>query len=363
MTFTRRSFLLGSAALLGSRWLARAAKPNELIIGAVQYAIEGGAMSRALIAIDSAGKRYAKVALDFHFHGFAPHPAQRQRAVLFEKKGPGACEVDLLAKQVVRPLRTSEDRQFYGHGAFSLDGKQLYATESILKTGEGVIVLRDGATLAQSGEFPTYGSRPHDCVLIDRGRTLVITNGGGTLEETDAAPSITFVDVATRKLREKLPFDNPRLNAGHLALTSRRELVVISAPRSGLPNGDLGGISLRAPGAPLKQLTEPAEVTHRMIGETLSLAIHEPSHVVAVTTPDADLVTFWNYQRGKLVKSLKLDHPRGITLTRDQRYFAVSHGAVTPVLSYLSTTTLEPDAARTVADAHLSGSHMYTWVI
>ncbi len=30
--------------------------------------------------------------------------------------------------------------------------------------------------------------------------------------------------------------------------------------------------------------------------------------MAAVTTPDAGLVTFWNYKRGKLIKSLALDN-------------------------------------------------------
>jgi len=311
---------------------------------------------------DAAGQRLQPIPLEFHFHGFAPHPKDHRRAILFEKQGPGACEVDLAAKTVVRPLRTAAERHFYGHGAFSPDGKLLYATETVMATHEGVIMVRDGTTLEPVGEFPTFGHSPHDCVLIDHGRTLVITNGGGSLEEPDAPPCVTFVDVPSKKLRERLTFDNPRVNAGHLALTSRRELVVISAPRRGLPESETGGISLRA-GKQLHTLAEPAETTRRMVGETLSLAIHERSGVVGVTTPDADLLTFWDFRRGKLVKAVPIEHPRAITVTRDQRYFVVSHAKKQPQLSYFSSAGLVVDDQRTVAEAHLSGSHMYTWVI
>lgn len=361
--FSRRAFLVGGSALVASQWLgrraARAAAGTELYLGSFKTARYDGKITHELSAVDAAGRRHASIPLTFHFHGLAPHPTERRRAVLFEKQGPGACEVDLVEKKVRRPVTTTDDRKFYGHGAFSPDGRVLYATETILASGEGVIVVRDGRTLAITGELPTFGAKPHDCVLIDGGRTLVVTNGGGPLE--GAAPCVTFVDVRTRKLREKLTFDNPRVNAGHLALTSRRELLVISAPRSGLPGSEPGAISVRDKDH-LRVLAEPAEVTRKMIGETLSLAVHEPSGVVAVTNPDGDLVTFWSYPRGAFVKSLALEHPRGVTLTRDRRFFIVSHGR-DPLLSFISTATLERDPARDVPGARMSGSHMYTWQV
>jgi hypothetical protein len=154
-----------------------------------------------------------------------------------------------------------------------------------------------------------------------------------------------------------LVFDNPRVNGGHLALTSRRELVVVSAPR--VAERDPGGVSIRE-GARLHTLAEPADVVRRMTGETLSLAIHERSSVVGVTNPDGDLLTFWDFRRGKLVKATSIEHPRGITLTRDQRWFIVSHGK-RPALSWFSTATLDPDPKRHVEGANMSASHMYTW--
>jgi hypothetical protein len=362
MSFTRRTFLAGSAMLLASRWVRAKSARTWLLIGGLKYqTLDEERTSHMLVAIDESGKRYAQIPLDFYFHGFAPHPNDRRRAVIFEKQGPGACEVDLADRKVRRPVKTSEDRWFYGHGAFSPDGKQVYATETIRKTGEGVIAIRDGTTLEPVGEFPSYGQKPHDCILFDAGRTLAVTNAGSPFADAAASPAcVTFVDVATRKLREKLSFSTPRINAGHLALTAKKHLVVVSAPRAGLPDSEMGAISARSPGGALR--TFEHEVRKKMIGETLSLAIDEPSGTVGVTNPYGDVLTFWNFKTGKFLKSFSLVRPRAIALSRDRRFFVVAHGN-DPELGYFSTDKLALDDSRTLKQARISSSHMYTWEI
>ena len=43
----------------------------------------------------------------------------------FEKIGPGCCALDLASGRVTRGVAPTEDRWFYGHGAFSPDGARL----------------------------------------------------------------------------------------------------------------------------------------------------------------------------------------------------------------------------------------------
>jgi uncharacterized protein len=259
----------------------------------------------------------------------------------------------------VKPIETAPERRFYGHGTFSVDGKYLYASETVMETQEGVIVVRDGRTFQILGELPSFGANPHDCLLVDD-HTMAITNGGGSLSDGAAGPNVAFVDVAAAKLIEKVPLPNPRWNAGHLAVTRARDLVVVSAPRKGLPDSETGGITLRPTGAAVVALAAPAATVSRLIGETLSVAVHAPTSVVAVTTPDANLVTFWNLKSGALVKALDLEAPRGVVLTRDAAHFAISHSR-TGSLAFFSTATLERDANQDVPEARMSGSHIYSW--
>jgi hypothetical protein len=315
----------------------------------------------ALFDLDRASTR--TVPMDFFGHGFAPDPTAARRGVIFEKKGPGCCEVDLVDGRVVRPVATAEGRAFYGHGAFSRDGTLLFATENKLDTKEGLIAVRDGRTFRELGQFPTYGKSPHDCQLVDEGKTLAITNGGGRFDDTSAlgAPSVTFVEVSSARLLEKLTFDTPRINAGHLVVTGAHDVATISAPREGLPTTDPGGITLRSGRGPFRTLAEPPDVVSRMVGETLSLCIDDRTSVVAATNPDGNLVTFWDLGSGRYVKHLDLPAPRGLTKTLDGEYFVLSYGRESGTLTFVSPSTLEPVALGRVDRAPVSGSHLFTW--
>jgi uncharacterized protein len=361
---SRRSVLLGAGATaIGLQAFglgcARTTTRKGTIVGAGRFVdTRTGAMSFVLCLFDLDRGDSRTVDMTFFGHGLALHPLEPWRAVMFEKKGLGACEMDLRAGRVLRPLTTPKGRAFYGHGAYSRDGALLYATENELDTGDGLVSVRDASSLRELGRFPTYGKSPHDCRLIDEGQTLAITNGGGTIEE-GALPSVTFVDVRSEKLEERLTFETPRINAGHLALSRGRDLVTISAPRDGLPKTALGGVTIRLGSGPFSTMSEPAAVIDRMVGESLSLCIDESTGVVGVTNPDGNVVTFWDLRERRFVKKLDLPAPRGIAQTLDGEHLVLSYGAGT--LTLLDRRLLTPISDRRVASSTLSGSHIVTW--
>ena len=362
---TRREVLVraGAAAFAGLSGCVRGpgAGRKGTLLGLGRFITRGtGKMSFVLCLFDLDGDTSRTVPMDFFGHGLAQHPKEPRRGVIFEKKGPGCCEVDLVEGRVTRPITTPKERAFYGHGAFSSDGAVLFATENRLETKTGLVCVRDGKTYAEIGEFPTYGKSPHDCHLIDEGRTLAITNGGGVLGDVaeDAAPSVTFVDTRSTKLLERLTFSNSRINAGHLALTGGRDLVAISAPREGLPASERGGVTIRTGRGPFVTMTDPEDVVSRMVGESLSLCFVEEKGVVGVTNPDGNIVTFWDMAEKRFVKKLELPAPRGFAKTLDGTHLVLSYGA--GALTLLSQDTLEPVPLHRVAKSELSGSHVFT---
>lgn len=300
--------------------------------------------------------------LSFFAHGVSPNPVEPRQAVLFEKQGGGCCAVDLSAGTVTRTITTRPERKFYGHGAWLADGSLLFATETDMTTLQGVIAVRDGKTFELQGDFPTYGAAPHDCKLVDGGKTLVITNGGGPIDGAER-PCVTYVDVGSRKLLERIDIPNPKFNTGHLALTAAGDLAVVSAPRDGLPdqNQQLGGVSLRSAGAVIRSMNLPEDIVSRLKGETLSVCIHEPTGVVAATTPLGDVVTFWDIKKGTLVKSLDLPRPRGVSLTLDQKFFVVSHGEKVHDVVLIDAGTLEPIPGSKISESFITGSHLITY--
>lgn len=357
---TRR---LGSPVESPIRGVApRAGTRKGVLVGGTRYAsaTEGGEGTLLdLLDLDAdPAVALVRLRLPFLAHGFAPHPRRPHQAALFEKWGVGGAFVDLRARAVLATLAPKPGHQFYGHGVFSKGGEVVFAVETNLATRAGVITVRDGATFSVLDEMPSFGQKPHDCMLIDGGEVLAITNGGG-LTTTAEGGSVTFVSISDRRLLDRREIPNARLNAGHIAMTARGDFAVVSAPREGLPElSSPGGVSLSVGGGAVTTMARPADVAERVVGEALSVCIHEPSGHVVATHPYANLVTIWQLRNKSLVRTLELTSPRGVTLTLDGDAFVIAHGAEATTLE-LEATRLVPGATR--GSRVFGGSHVYTW--
>ncbi|MBZ0136395.1 MAG: DUF1513 domain-containing protein [Planctomycetes bacterium] len=304
------------------------------------------------------------IPMTFFGHAVIPHPIERTRVAVFAKWGPGGCEVDLGEKRVIRDIQATPGREFYGHGAWSKDGQTLYAVESEPRSQgayAGYVVVRDAADMKVLGEFPTFGKMPHDCHILDEGKTLAITNGGGTGDDEEGC--VTFVDIETRTLLERVPI--PVYMAGHLAITGRSskgDLAVGSTPHNPPgPDPDAfkkipGALTLRPSGSAATKVGEPAAVTENMLGETLSLAIHEELNIVGATNPAGDICTFWDIKTGAFLNSFEMKEACGIALTLDKRYFVVTarHKYAVQIIRARDLALVE-DASFTLSG--VNGSH------
>jgi hypothetical protein len=335
---------------------------GDLLIGGGAYVdlADGKTQRHVLAGLDWPGRKLSLIATNFLPHGIAIHPRHPLMVAAFEKIGPGCAVFDFRSGEVRQFIRPAAGRWFYGHGAYSVDGTLLFSTETIRATREGRVGVRDATTYKALDDFPTYGENPHDCQLVDDGRVLVITNGGGRAGQGDQ-PCVTWVDVKTRKLLRRQDIQGKRQNAGHFAITRTGALAVVSAPREGLGESELGGVSLRSRGDDdLRLLTEPREVTARMTGEALSVEIHETSGTVAVTHPMGGMMTFWGLADHALRKQLDLERPRGVTLSRDGAQFIVAQGRQTRVLA-LDAAKLTPLPGSAMDRTFISGSHLFNW--
>jgi hypothetical protein len=176
-------------------------------------------------------------------------------------------------------------------------------------------------------------------------------------------PSVTYVDVQTQRLLEKLEFDTPTINAGHVDVAQAGALAVVSAQREGLPDKHPGGITFRFPDGAFRTLREPRKVVQRLLGETLSVCIHEGTGIVGATTPAGNLLTFWELATGRLVRYYVIENPRGITLTQDQSHFIVSFGFGTPpeAICLVSASTLRVAEHHRLAPTGITGSHLFSY--
>lgn len=349
--------LAGHPPLDAASWSAQ----GDLLVGGGAFVdpANGRTLRHVLVALDWPGRKLCLAASNFLPHAIAIRPRKPRLVVAFEKIGPGCAEFDLHTGELLRFIPPAPGRWFYGHGVFSADGALLFSTETVNHTGEGRIGVRDAHSFRCLEDFPTFGHNPHDCHLVEDGRVLVITNGGG--KAGGAQPCVTWVDVATQTLLHRQDIQGERHNAGHLAITPGGTLAVVSAPRAGLGERAPGGVSLR-PGIDdtLQLITDPPEVTGRMTGEALSVEIHEPTGTVAATHPVGGMVTFWSAADRTLKRVLPMERPRGVTLSREGGRLFISRGLQTEVLA-LDPVTLDAAGAAVMDQTFLSGSHLFNW--
>jgi hypothetical protein len=251
-------------------------------------------------------------------------------------------------------MATSPERLFYGHCEFSKDGRYIYATETYKETQEGAIIIRDAKSLKILGEFPSFGSSPHECKIIDNGKVMIVTNGGG--DATGPTPNVAYIDIESQQLLKKEELTNRALNTGHLTLGADDSLVVVSAPRAGLGATKLGGVSIRPTSKMLRSISTPKKVVNSMVGEALSTCIIE--HTAAVTHPGGNMITFWSTDDRKFVKRVDLPGPRGITTSKDVSRYIASFGHDASLIQ-LDAETLQPLKETLIKGSFLTGSHIY----
>lgn len=351
-----------------SRWGAlrtRRERRRQLgvLVGATRFVAEEGAQERFsldLLDLDAGDAVPIRIPLTFPGHGLAMRPGRTHEAVVLEKRGRGGCAVDLVAQRVVRSIEPMPGHAFYGHCAYAWTGDEIFIAETELGSMDGAVSIRDSVRFAVLGTIPTYGVAPHDCHLIERGRTLVVTNGGGPAGSPDL-PSVTFIDVKTRALLEKHEFQGGAWKPGHVAVSAGREFASVSAPRDGLPaKGSLGGVALRTRASRPMAMDAPGTVTSRLVGESLSVAIHPAARLAVATHPEADLVTFWSLDAGALATTLELPQPRGVTITLDGKFFVVSYGSDARVV-FIEARHLCAVTGHRLGTGIFGGAHLYIW--
>jgi uncharacterized protein len=362
------AFTAGSGLALFRQQPATAAsvKGNFISGGRFQESSSGSAkhVLSHVSLLEDGRVELQNISAAFFPHGFAVDPKNKNRVIAFEKIGPGACEFDLSTRTFVKPLALAPNRIFYGHGVFSVDGSRLYATEINLTTGDGLVAVYDGKTLAYLGDFPTFGSHPHDCTLTATGKVLIVTNGGDD-SSGPRKPNISYIDLATYKLIAQWPIPDKAFNAGHVELSPNDSAVVISAPRRGLSQDSLGAIysnSFASKAQGLNQVSAGSQLKDKLLGEALNCVVVPEKDFFTVTHPTSGLLTFWKLSNLALIKSIPLARVTGIALTNDRQELVASFGPNVQ-LARISVNSLELFAQQKATSMLISGSHLKNYRI
>jgi uncharacterized protein len=305
--FLRQALSLAAAASLPSLFYFRAfaqALAEEgffFVMGDVQgaYPIFTGQVTASVpgAALYSSGGRLARVKLPFIPHGFARSPASPLLFATFGKYDKHAA-VFAVGETKPRWVVKERGRHFLGHGALSLDGKTIFATQNHEKKDQGMVGLFEATSGKRIGEIEAHGRHPHECRLTEKGELLVESSPfdkvGGNL--------LSWIDPASGKLLRQIPLDfgDDRL-VSHFS-TTEDGWVLCSGRTGGTSEGRPGLVAAVSPEGKLRVMSGSTEEMRSLLGETLSLAVDSSARRVAVTSPETGHIHVWNYGENKIEK-------------------------------------------------------------
>ena len=358
--FSRRAFLSGLGGLAA---LATTSLPNSAVAAALLDRSQLDAPlfvsacreedgSYALAILDEAGQALARVPLPGRGHGVAISP-DRSRIMAFARRpGTFALLIDPLQRSAPQILTSIPGRHFYGHGCFSADGRLVYAVENDYEAVRGVIGVYDvsGRDIRRIGELETGGIGPHDLLLTDNGKTLVIANGGiqthpeqprKKLNIDTMSPSVVYMDLGTGDLvaNHSLARDLHQLSLRHMAQDMSGQVWV-----GGQYEGDLSSAPPLV--ARMTRDTAPVltEIPDTIVGDLKSyigsVVANASGDVIATSAPRGGRVLFWKAETGAFLGSQQVIDGCGVAPI-DDRAFLISDG--TGGLSYLEEPESYPD--------------------
>jgi uncharacterized protein len=247
MAIDRRTLLLGTVAACAARSsLAFGAAAAERDVAFLSAAKRGDG-NHSVLLLSRDGTVLRDIPLIARGHDVALHPASGNAVVFARRPGTFAVAFNVANPSPPQIFAARDGRHFYGHGAFSRDGRLLYVSENDIAGMRGVIGIYDvAAGYAKIGEHPSHGLGPHEIILLADGRTLAVANGGidtvpdagrENLNLDAMQPSLTFVDCDSGALRAKhmLAPELKRLSIRHIAADAAG-LVWFGAQWEGAPS-------------------------------------------------------------------------------------------------------------------------------
>lgn len=319
----RRQFLAGAGSLFLSS-ISSHAKVNietsdALLASCIKY--KDGSFGAVLLGHNFEPLKHISLPDRGHDIVFSP---TTNKAVAFARR-PGNFAVAFGTTQTSEPriITTPEGRHFYGHGIFSSNGKLLYASENDYENAVGKIGIYD-ATLEfkRIGEFDSFGIGPHEILLLDDGKTLVIANGGiethpdfgrAKLNLATMQSSIAFIDTKHGSLIEKhaLPNIVQKLSLRHMAQITNDEIVFGGQYQgSKQDRSQLIGTCKLGEGLSFWKLT--TQDLGLFANYTGSIAVDRVHGQVAVSSPAGGVIGVFNAHDGSVQSIVNLQKGNGV---------------------------------------------------
>jgi hypothetical protein len=279
--------------------------------------------SFAVATVTERGEIVDRVELPARAHGMAFSPATGRTVAFARRPGTFAMIFDPWNRGEPIVITSPEGRHFYGHGAFSPDGRLLYASENDFDGNRGMIGLYDATNrFSRIGEYETYGVGPHDMTVSDDGRMLIVANGGiethpdfgrTKLNLGNMQPSLALIDAATGALIEKhaLPPQWSAVSTRHVD-TDGDGRIWFACQYEGRRNDLPPLVGHFAEGEALSFVDLPEETTRRLANYVGAIAVNRRDGLVGVTSPKGGASVVIDARTAKVLREESVPDAAGI---------------------------------------------------
>lgn len=331
----RRAFLKAVGAGFAASLLPRQAlalERSELVFASSVQTASGG---YGAVLLGERGELIASIALPDRGHDITISREAGRGVVFARQPGTFAVVFDPAGREAPVTLTSVAGRHFYGHGVFSPDGRLLYATESDFEAAQGVVGIFDATDgYRRIGEFPTYGTGPHEMLLMPDGVTFVVANGGiethpdfgrAELNIETMDPSVVFIDRRDGRLVGQLRLDAGlhQLSIRHMAIDGRGR-VWFGCQYKGAPADSPQLVGYASIDGDISLIELPPETLADLRNYVGSVAASADGATIAVSSPEGDLLVAIDVEgkRPVLVETLR----NGCGLAADGAGFVATSG-------------------------------------
>ena len=308
-TSTRRGFLRGAAGLGTATLVPRI---GWAAAGGPRYLAAAGLPDQSywLLGLTEAGAETFRLRLPDRGHAAAAHPSRPEAVAFARRPGTFALVIDCAEGREVARLHSPEDRHFYGHGAFTPDGRLLFTTENAISDGTGRLGIWDAADgYRRIGEVWSGGNGPHEVRLMPDGARFAVANGGIETDPTSGRSalnlatmrsSLAYLDVASGEVVQTLALDEGlRLNSIRHIAAGRDGTLAAGLQWQGSDLEHPALLAVHRPGTDRLALyaAEPA-VQRRMRNYAGSVAVSDDGRRAAITGPRGGLMLIFDLASG-----------------------------------------------------------------
>ncbi len=253
-------------------------------------------------------------------HAAAAHPMRPEAVAFARRPGTFAIVIDCVTGQQKAVLAAPEQRHFYGHGAFSSDGRLLFTTENDYEAGRGRIGVWDAHDgYNRIDEWDSGGVGPHDIKQLPGTEILVVANGGiethpdtgrTKLNIATMAPNLSYVADGRVIETATLPDEMHKNSIRHLAIGHDKKVAFGMQWQGNGPVASLVGVHRM--GRPAQLMTASLTAIRDMRGYVGSIALSSDGQIITVTSPRGGRLQQYDVGSAELSQSLAIQDVCGV---------------------------------------------------